>query len=78
MVLVNKFKLFHLFLFGGKLDQENIFEDILERKQAFLDYKSKEFIKQIEKSKNRFLFQKGSLWIWSKNLKFSMYFFLGK
>ena len=48
MVLVKKFKIFDLFLFGGKIDQENKFEDILERKKAFLDYKSKKLIKQIE------------------------------
>ena len=59
MVLVKKLKIFHLFLFWEKIDQENKFEDILERKQALLDYKSKELIKQIEKL---FFFSKRSVY----------------
>ena len=38
MVLVQKWPFFKLF-FLGKLDQENVFYDILERKNAFLRYK---------------------------------------
>ena len=47
MLLVKKFKNFPFFLFY-KIDQENVFGNILERKQAFLDYENKEF----KKSKN--------------------------
>ena len=41
MVLVKNLKLFHLSIFG-KIRQENVFDNILERKKAFLDYKKKE------------------------------------
>ena len=40
MVLVKNLKIFHLFIFG-KMREENVFDDILERKKAFLDYKKK-------------------------------------
>ena len=72
MVLVQKWPSFKLF-FLGNIDQENVFYDILERKNPFLDYKLKKF----KKSKN-WHFSKGvSPWFWSKNSHFSNYFFLG-
>ena len=37
MVLVKKLKIFYLFLVG-KIGQENVIDDILERRKAFLDY----------------------------------------
>ena len=40
MVLVKKCHFFHLFL--ANIGQENVFYDILELKNAFLDYKKKE------------------------------------
>ena len=40
MVLVKNLKIFHLFIFG-KIREESVFDDILERKRAFLDYKKK-------------------------------------
>ena len=43
MVLVKKCPFFHLFL--ANIGQENVFYDILELKNAFLDYKKKK-IKQ--------------------------------
>ena len=43
MVLVKNWPFFHLFL--GKIGQENVFHDILERKNAFLDDKNKTFKK---------------------------------
>ena len=46
MVLIKNLKIFHLFSFG-KIREENVFDDILERKKAFLDYK-KEKIKKVE------------------------------
>ena len=51
--------IFHRLRFS-KINQENVFDDILERKQTFLDYKNKEF----KKSKN-WDFSKGvSSWFW--------------
>ena len=44
MVLVKKLKIFYLLLFG-KTGQENVFDDIVERRKAFLDYQNKEFKK---------------------------------
>ena len=38
MVLIKNLKNFHLFIFG-KIREESVFDDILERKKAFLDYK---------------------------------------
>ena len=42
MVLVQKWPFFQLFFFGN-IGQENIVYDILERKNAFLDFKNKKF-----------------------------------
>ena len=47
MVMVKNLKIFHLFIFG-KMPEENVFDDILERKKAFLDYK-KEKVKKVKK-----------------------------
>ena len=47
MVLVQKWPFFQVF-FLGNIGQENVFYDILERKNAFLGYKNKKF----KKSKN--------------------------
>ena len=44
MVLAQKWPLFQLF-FLGNIGQENVFYDILERKNAFLGYKNKKFKK---------------------------------
>ena len=72
MGLVEKWSFFQLFFFGN-VGQENVFCDILERKNAFLDYKNK----KIKKSKN-WHFSKGvNPWFWSKNGHFSNFFFLG-
>ena len=46
-VLVQKWPFFQLFLLGN-IGQENVFYNILERKNAFLGYKNKKF----KKSKN--------------------------
>ena len=47
IVLVKTLKLFHFSIFG-KIRQENVFDDILERKKAFLDYK-KQKVKKVKK-----------------------------
>ena len=44
MVLVQKWPVFQV-LFLDNVGQENDFEDILERKNAFLRYKNKKFKK---------------------------------
>ena len=61
MVLVKNLKFFHLFIFG-KIRKENVFDNILERKKAFLYYKKQ----KVKKSKN-WHFSKGvTPWFWSK------------
>ena len=45
MALVQKWPLFQLF-FLRNLEQENVFYDILEQKNAFLGYKNKKFKKE--------------------------------
>ena len=42
MALVQKWLFFQLF-FLGNIGQENVFDDILEPKNAFLGYKNKNF-----------------------------------
>ena len=72
MVFVQKWLFFKLF-FLGNIGQENVFCDILERKNAFLGYKNKTF----KKCKN-YHFSKGvNPWFWSKSGHFSNFFFLG-
>ena len=58
MALVKNLKFFHPFIFG-KIRQENVFDDVLERKKAFLDSE----ITKLKKSKNWY-FSKGP-WFWS-------------
>ena len=71
MVLIQKWPFFQLF-FLGNIGQENVFYDILERKNTFLGYKNM----KSEKSKN-WHFSKGvNPWFWSKNGHFSNFFFL--
>ena len=64
---LSKIGYFSIFLFLCIIAQENVFYDILERKNACLGYKNKQF----KKSKN-YDFCKGfSLWFWSKIGHFS-------
>ena len=53
MVLVQKWPFFQLF-FLGNIDQQNVFHDILERKNVFLGYKNKK-----SKQSNIEIFPKG-------------------
>ena len=62
---------FSNFFFLGNIGQENVFYDILERKNAFLDYKKNKF----KKSKNWHFFKGVNPWFWSKNGRFSNFFF---
>ena len=64
---------FSNFFFLGNIGQENVFCDILERKNTFLSYKNM----RSKKSKN-WHFSKGvNPWFRSKNGHFSNFFFLG-
>ena len=72
MVLVQKWPFFQLF-FLGNIGQENVFYDILERKNDFLDYKDKKF----KKSKNSHFFKGVNPSFWSKNDHCSKFFSLG-
>ena len=57
--------------FLGNLSKENVFYDIIERKNAFLGYKSKSL-----KSQKNSRFSKGvNAWFWSKNGQLSTFFF---
>ena len=61
------------FFFLGNIGQENVFFNILKRKNAFLGYKNKKFIM----FKN-WHFSKGvKRWFWSKNAHFSFFTYLG-
>ena len=72
MVLVKKWPFSQLF-FLGNINQENVFYDILERKNSFLNYKNKKF----KKSKNWHFSKAVNQWFWSKNGHFSNLFILG-
>ena len=64
MELVQKWTFFQLF-FLGNIDQENVYYDILERKNAFLGYKNKKF-----KKSKKWDFSKGvSPWFWLSQLE---------
>ena len=72
MVLVKNWRFFHRF-FLGIIGQENVFYDILKRKDAFLGYKNNKF-----KNSKNWNFSKGvNPWFGSKIGDFSMVFFLG-
>ena len=53
MILVKKFKFFHL-LCLSKIEREKVFADVLDKKEAFKDYKSN----FLQKDKIR-IFQRG-------------------
>ena len=55
-------KFFYLFIYG-KISQQKLFDDVLETKKAFWDYK-KQKVKKVDKNRD---FSKGfSPWIWWK------------
>ena len=71
MVLVQKWPFFQLF-FLGNIDEENVFDVILERKNAILGYKNE----KLKKSKNWHFGNGVNPWFWSKNGHFCNFFFL--
>ena len=69
LFLYKKWPFFQLF-FLGNIEQQNVFYDILERKNACLRYKNKKF-----KTSKNWHFPKGvNPWFWSKNSRFSKFF----
>ena len=72
MVLVQKWPFFQLFPFR-QYRQENVFYDILQRKNASLGYK----IMKFKYSKNWHFFKGVNPWFWPKNGHFCNFFFLG-
>ena len=65
--------IFPTFFFSGNIGQENVFYNVVERKNTFQGYKNKKF----KKSKN-WLFSKGvNPWFDPKIAIFVTYFFLG-
>ena len=72
MVLLHNWPFFQFFYLGN-IGQENVFYDILERKNTFVGSKNM----KSKKSKN-WHFSKGvNPWFWSKDGHFSIFFFLG-
>ena len=72
MVLVQKWPIFQLF-FLANIGQENVFYDILDRKNAFVDCKNK----KLKKLRNWHFWKRVNPWFWSKNDHFSNFLFLG-
>ena len=62
--------IFPIFYFLGNIGKENLFYNILERKNAFLGYKNKKF----KKSKNWHFSKRVNPWFLSKNGHFSILF----
>ena len=69
MGLVQKWPIFQLF-FLGNIGQENVFDDILEPKNAFVGYKNKKF----KKSKNCHFSKRINPWVWCKKWPFFQLF----
>ena len=72
MVLVRKWPFFQLFSLGN-INQENVFDDILEPKKRLSRYKNK----KSKHSQNWHFSQWVNPWFWSKNGHFGNFFFLG-
>ena len=72
MVLVQKCA-FLQFFFLGNIGRENVFYDILERKNAFQGYKNKKF----NRSKYWHFSKKVNPWFWTRNGHFPKFFFSG-
>ena len=69
MVLVDKLP-FSNFFFLGNIGQENVFYDILERRNAFLGYKNKKF-----KSRKINIFARGLTFVFDPKMAISPTFF---
>ena len=71
--MLKNWSFFYLFFFLCNIGQENVFYDILERKNAFIGNKNKNF----KKSKNWHFCKGVNLWFCSKIGHFSIFCFLG-
>ena len=71
-IFAQKWPFFQLF-FLGNIGQENVFNDTLERKNAFQNYENKKF----KKSKNWHLSKRVNPWFWPKNRYFTIFFLIG-
>ena len=67
----SKIGYFSTFFFSGNIGEENVFYDILERKNSFLRYKKR----KLKRSKNWHFFKGVSPWLRSKIGHFSILFF---
>ena len=65
--------IFSNYFFVGNISQENVFYDIVERKNAFIGYKNKNF----KKSKNSHFPKRVNPWFCSKMAIFFNFFFVG-
>ena len=73
MILVKKLKFFHL-LYLSKIDREKVFADVLDKKEAFKDYKNncvrktqnQNFSKEVSPSFSP-KFEISSTWIFMQN-----------
>ena len=72
MVLVQQWPFFQLFFFGN-IGEENVFYDILERKNAFLSHKNK----KLKKAKNWNFSKRVNPWFGPKIAIYPTFFFLG-
>ena len=72
-VMSKNWKFFHLFI-SGKISPENASNDILQRKNAFLDYKNKNLIK----SNKEYSFKGVGPCFWSKISNFCPLYISGK
>ena len=71
-IFAQKWPFFQLF-FLGNIGQENVFNDTLERKNAFQNYENKKF----KKSKNWHLSKRVNPWFWPQNRYFAIFFLIG-
>ena len=71
-IFAQKWPFFQLF-FLGNIGQENVFNDTLERKNAFQNYENKKF----KKSKNWHLSKRVNPWFLPKNRYFAIFFLIG-
>ena len=62
---------FSNFFFVGNIGKENVFYDILERKNSFLGYKNE----KLKRSKNSQFYKGGNSWFLSKNDHYTNLFF---
>ena len=72
MVFVQKWLFFKLFFLLGNIGRENVFYDILDRKNVFLGYKNNKF----KKSKNCHFSKGVNPRFWSKNGHYPNFLFL--